>query len=134
MNNCIFMGNLTRDPKLNPTKNGSQVVNFGMATNRFYKRADGEGATESTYLDMEAWDSGAKRIFEMFKKGDGIIVEASAKNAVWIDKEGNEQRKIVFRVSRFYPLSRKSRQQEDDNDYYGEGYVPPSDSKSNNYM
>lgn len=109
MNSCIFMGNLTRDPKLNPTKNGSQVVSFGMAINRYYKRSDGEGATEATYLDMEAWDSGAKRIFEIFKKGDGILVEASAKNSVWIDKEGNEQRKIVFRVSRFYPLNRKPR-------------------------
>src|SRR5687767_1007541 len=108
MNNCTFMGNLTRDPKLTPTKNGSQVVNFGIATNRFYKRADGEAASEATYLDMEAWDSGAERIYEMFRKGDGIVVEASAKNSVWIDKEGNEQRKIVFRVSHFYPVGRKS--------------------------
>jgi single-strand DNA-binding protein len=114
MNNCTFMGNLTRDPKLTPTKNGSQVVNFGIATNRFYKRADGEGATEATYLDLEAWDSGAKKIYEIFKKGDPILVEASAKNAIWVDRDGNEQRKIVFRVSRFYPLSRKPRQNDNE--------------------
>ncbi len=109
MNQCLFFGNLTREPKITPTKNGSHVVNFGMATNRFYKTANGEGATEATYLDMEAWDSGAKRIYETFHKGDPILVEASAKNSVWVDKDGNEQRKIVFRVSRFYSLLKRSK-------------------------
>jgi single-strand DNA-binding protein len=104
MNSCTFMGNLTRDPKLSSTKQGNQVVSFGIATNRYYKKADGESANEATFLELEAWDSGAQRIYEMFRKGDPILVEASAKNSVWVDKDGNEQRKIVFRVSRFWPI------------------------------
>lgn len=110
------MGNLTRDPKLSPTRNGSQVVTFGIATNRFYKRSDGEAISESTYLDMEAWDTGAQKIFEMFKKGDSILVEACAKNSSWIDSDGNEQRKLVFRINRFYPVVRKQSHPELDDD------------------
>ena len=107
MNNCIFYGNLTRDPKLIPTKNGNQLVSFGIATNRYYKRADGENATETTFLEMEAWDTGAQRIYEKFRKGDSILVEASAKNSIRTDPEGNEHQRVVFRVSKFYPINRK---------------------------
>jgi single-strand DNA-binding protein len=109
MNDCKFMGNLTRDPKLIPTKNGNNVVSFGMATNRWYKRSNGENANEATFLEMEAWDTGAQRIYENFQKGDGILVEASAKNNSWIDKDGIERKQIVFRISRFWPINRKNK-------------------------
>jgi single-strand DNA-binding protein len=116
MNQCTFMGNLTRDPKLTPTKNGNQVVTFGMATNRWYKRADGENANEATFLEMEAWDSGAQRIFETFQKGDRILVECSAKNSAWTDPNGVEQKRMVFRVSRFYDISRRSLKDDENNE------------------
>jgi single stranded DNA-binding protein len=112
---------LTRDPKLVQTT-GSKVVNFGIATNRFYKRSDGESSVESTYLDMEAWDSGAEKIAEIFKKGDPILVEASAKNSLWVDKDGVEQRKIVFRVSRFYPIVKSYQKDENRLEDWGKAH------------
>ena len=106
MNQCTFLGNLTRDPKLSVTNN-NKVVTFGIATNRWYKRADGESVNEATFLEMEAWDSGAQRIYQSFSKGDGILVECSAKNSNWTNSEGIEQRRLIFRVSRFWPIDRR---------------------------
>ena len=116
MNECHFIGNLTRDPRLTQTKNGSQFVSFGMATNRWYKRSDGENANEATFLECQAWDSGAKAIADKFKCGDRIGVTASAKNIVWVDTEGKEHTSVIFRVSRFHDLRYKR-----DNETLSEG-------------
>lgn len=107
MNQCNFIGSFTKDPVLKELDDGKCVVNFRITTNRFYKRSDGESATEATHLDLEAWDTGARYICQVFKKGCLIAVEASAKNDFWIDKNGNDQSRIVFRVNKFHQLSKR---------------------------
>lgn len=91
------MGVLTKDPILSTDPNGSYVVDFEIITDRYYKRSDGEPAIERTFLPMKAWDSGARKIYELFRRGDKILVEAAARN-----KENTSD--IIFRVSKFYPL------------------------------
>jgi len=39
-NKVMLMGNLTRDPELRFTANGSAVTNFGLAVNRKFKQGD----------------------------------------------------------------------------------------------
>lgn len=104
MNQCTFLGTLTRDPQLNPTKSGSKVVDFGLVTYRFYKRADGESVSEPTYIELELWDSAAELFNKIFRKGDGVAIEASAKNLDWTDTDGIKRHDIVFRVNHFYKL------------------------------
>ncbi len=42
LNRVQLIGNLTRDPELRTTASGQSVVNFGVATNRQYKDANGQ--------------------------------------------------------------------------------------------
>ena len=101
MNECHFLGNLTRDPELKNLQSGTAVVNFCIATNgRKYKTKDGQNAKETAFLEMEAWDSGAETISKFFKKGDPIIVHCAAKTEQW-ESEGQKRSRIKFRVNKF---------------------------------
>lgn len=109
MNDCSFMGRVVNDLELQKTDRGISVLNFTIVTKRKFKKLDGEAELESTFLDMEAWDSGAESIAKNFKKGDGILVKCSAKENKWVDREGKQHRKMVFRVNEFFwPIPKKS--------------------------
>lgn len=99
MNECIFCGRFTEDPQLQRIVNENDketcFVNFELAINRKFKKSNGELGKNVTYLEFEAWDSGAEVICKSFRKGDAIFVHAAARNI--IDDEG-----IIFRVSQFY--------------------------------
>ena len=102
MNDCKFMGNLTRDPETRETGSGKSVCNFGLAVNRSFKRGD-ERVSEVAFLDMEVWDTGATTIAKYFAKGEPIIVDCSVKQDNWEDKEtGQKRSKLKFRVNQFY--------------------------------
>ena len=42
LNKVFLLGNLTRDPELRHTANGSSVASFSVAVNRTYKGSDGD--------------------------------------------------------------------------------------------
>ena len=52
---AIIAGNLTRDPELRTTTNGSTVCSFSVAVNRTYRDANGEQKEEVSYIDCSAW-------------------------------------------------------------------------------
>ncbi len=102
MNQCHFLGNLVRDPELTTLNGGKRVVNFSIAVSRTYKKGNGEREKEVSFLDCEAWDSGADAIAAHFKKGQPIIVHASIRQEQWKDKEtGNNRSRLRFRVNQF---------------------------------
>lgn len=102
VNECHFMGLLTRDPQLRKIDaKGTSVVNFGIAINRKYKRSNGEADQETTFLECEAWDTGGELINQYFTKGDPIIIHASAKTDSWETPEGQKRSRIKFRVNKF---------------------------------
>ncbi len=113
MNKCHFMGNLTRDPVLRQVgPKQTSVVNFGIAVSRKYKKSTGATEKEVTFLECEAWDTGAETISKHFKKGDGIIIHCSAKTDEW-EKDGVKHSRLKFRVNEFdFPRGGKKREEE----------------------
>ena len=51
---AIITGNLTRDPELRTTANGSTVCGFSVAVNRVYKDSSGEQKEDVSYIDCSA--------------------------------------------------------------------------------
>ena len=98
----MFAGNFVRKPELKNVGEGQvAVVNFTIAVNRKYTSRDGQLKKETTYIDCEAWDSGAETIAKHCDKGDFIILYTSAKNESWNDTDGKKRSKMKFRVDRF---------------------------------
>ena len=99
MNNCNFIGILQNDPILDEVErdNGTKtaLVRFTIAIPRtFKKKSSGEVGKENTYINCEAWDSGAVVIANRFRRGDTIILYCSARNEVSCGH-------IYFRVDKF---------------------------------
>ena len=99
MNQCVFMGNLTRDPVLTVTKTDKHVVNFGIAVNN---RKGKDGAPdEVAFIECEAWDTGGDLINEYFQKGDPIIIVCTARTETW-EKDGEKRSRLKHRVDKFH--------------------------------
>ena len=114
MNISILRGNLTRDPGLRVINNGTKkvaVVNFTVAVSREYTKANGERDKITTFVNCEAWDTGAEMIGESFKKGDLVMVEGSLRNDNW-EKDGVKHSTLKVRVNNFSKITKLSKRKE----------------------
>ena len=96
VNRVILMGNLTRDPELRYTPNGSPVCEFGMAINRTFQGRDGEQRKETCFVDVTMWGKRGAVIHEYFKKGASIFIEGRLQFDTWETAEGKRSKlKVV---------------------------------------
>lgn len=92
---AIITGNLTRDPELRTTPNGSNVCSFSVAVNRTYRDANGEQKEEVSYLDCSAWNKLGEMIAQYAKKGSGVLVSGRLSQRSWEDKTDGKKRSRV---------------------------------------
>ena len=107
VNSVILVGNLTRDPEVRYTPQGTAVARLGLAINQVYKTRDGERKEEVCFIDVEVWARQAETCGEYLKKGSSILVEGILKLDTWSDKEtGQKRSKHKIRARRVQFLSR----------------------------
>jgi len=101
VNNITILGNLTRDPELRYTPNGTAVVSFGLAANRnIQNRNSGEWETRVDFFNVTAWYKLAENCAESLNKGDRVLVSGRLSQDSWESKEGQKRStvKIIARV------------------------------------
>lgn len=108
INSVILEGNLTRDPLLKNTPNGSTVCNFSIANNRYYKYNE-QTEKETSFFDIETWSRLAQNCGEYLKKGRGVRVVGRLKQDRWEDPNGKNisKIKIVAEHVEFKPQAKK---------------------------
>lgn len=87
LNKVFLYGNLTRDPELKALPSGSNVVSFGLATNRTYKDKNGAKQEATEFHNIVAFGRTADVIAQYCKKGRPIFVEGRLQTRSWDDKE-----------------------------------------------
>ena len=92
---AIITGNLTRDPELRTTPNGSSVCSFSVAVNRVYRDSNGEQKEDVSFIDCSAWGKLAEMISQYAKKGSGVLVSGRLDQRSWEDKNGGGKRSRV---------------------------------------
>ena len=92
---AIITGNLTRDPELRTTPNGSSVCSFSVAVNRVYRDASGEQKEDVSFIDCSAWGKLAEMISQYAKKGSGVLVSGRLDQRSWEDKTSGQKRSRV---------------------------------------
>lgn len=114
LNSILLEGNLVRDPESRNTPAGSQVCNFAVASDRFYKQNDAL-EKEVSYFDVEAWSRLGQTCAETLKKGRGVRVVGRLKQDRWMDPEGKQRTKvkIVAEHVEFKPVFRKDKVEEE---------------------
>lgn len=102
LNKVFLYGNLTRDPELKALPSGSQVANFGLATNRVYKDKSGAKQEATEFHNIVAFGRTAEVIAQYMKKGRPIFVEGRIQTRSWEGKEdGKKQYRTEIVVDNF---------------------------------
>jgi single-strand DNA-binding protein len=97
VNNVVVLGNLTRDPELRFTPNGTPVAGFGLAVNRRYQnKKSGEWVEDTSFFNVTVWFKLAENCAESLSKGDRILVSGRLSQRGWEDKDG--QKKSVVEI------------------------------------
>lgn len=93
LNSVLLEGNLTRDVLLKTTQNGSQVINFSIAVNRYYKPKNSDTfVKEVSYFDVESWFKFDQ--IDKLIKGQGVRVTGRLRQDRWKDSDNKMQSKI----------------------------------------
>lgn len=109
MNIVMLRGNLARDPELRIVgEKGTAVVNFTVAVSREFTKANGEQDKITSFIQCEAWDSGAEAINSSLKKGDLVMIEGSLRNDSW-EQDGVKRSTLKVRVNNFAPVTKTKR-------------------------
>ncbi len=87
LNKVFLYGNLTRDPEARALPSGSQVVTFGLATNRSYKDKNGQKQEMTEFHNIVAFGKPGELIAQYMKKGRPLFVEGRLQTRSWDDKD-----------------------------------------------
>lgn len=88
LNKVFILGNLTRDPERKALPSGQAVVNFAIATNRFYLDKNQQKQQEVEFHNVVAYGKTAEIITQYLKKGSLILVEGRLRTRNWQDQAG----------------------------------------------
>lgn len=112
--NAVFlMGNLTRDPELRYTKNGTAVTKLGMAVNERYKRGE-DWEERAHFFNITVWAKQAESCAEHLRKGSGVLVEGSLQWSSWEAPDGTKRSAVDVRAKNVRFLNRPPRQTDGD--------------------
>jgi single-strand DNA-binding protein len=91
LNKVQIIGNVTRDPEIRYTPNGTATCDIGIAVNRKYKVGE-EWKEETTFIDVNLWGRTAEVANEYLKKGRSVYIEGRLKLDTWDDKQSGQKR------------------------------------------
>lgn len=92
LNKVLLIGNLTRDPELRYTPQGTAVCTLGLATNRQWTTDQGEKREEAEFHTIVAWNRLAEICAEFLKKGRGVYVEGRISSREWEAQDGTRRK------------------------------------------
>ncbi|MHB8510851.1 MAG: single-stranded DNA-binding protein [Actinomycetota bacterium] len=94
-NSVSIVGNLTDDPELRYTPQGSAVANFRIAVNnRFKDQAGNWQDGETSYFKVNVWRQLAENVAESLTRGTRVLVTGRLKMRQWETQEG-EKRSVI---------------------------------------
>ena len=95
LNSILLEGNLVRDPESKTLSTGTQVCNFTVASDRFYRQND-VSEKEVSYFDVEAWAKLGIACAQNLTKGRGVRVVGRLKQDRWTDGEGKTRSRVMI--------------------------------------
>jgi single-strand DNA-binding protein len=89
-NRVELIGNVTRDPEMRYTPQGTAVCTFSIATNRTFV-SDGEKREEADFHRIVAWSKLAELCSQLIKKGNRVFVSGRLQNRSWEGQDGQNR-------------------------------------------
>ena len=108
MNQITLCGNLTRDPDMRYTPNGTAIVSTGIAVSRKWKGSDGQKKEKTTFVTLNVWGKAGETFHKYTCKGAKVLVVGRLE-IDQVDKDGkkNYYTKVVVENFEFVGGKRK---------------------------
>jgi single-strand DNA-binding protein len=91
LNMVQLIGNLTRDPELRYTPQGTAVCTFGLATNREWTDQERQKQEEAEFHRIVAWHKLAELCSQLLFKGRKVYVEGRLQTRNWKGQDEQER-------------------------------------------
>lgn len=100
-NKVLLIGNLTRDPELRYTPQGTAVVNLRLAVNRTFRdNRTQELRKETCFVTVVVWNKQAESCNQYLHKGRPVFIEGRLQSRSWEDNSGQKRNVIEVRAER----------------------------------
>lgn len=123
LNKVMLIGNLTRDPELRYTPQGTAVCTMGLATNRTWVTENGEKKEETEFHRIVAWNKLAELCSQLLFKGRRVYVEGRLQTRQWTAQDGTQRQATETVIEDMLILDSK-RQGEEGGEMYQENPAP----------
>ena len=94
LNRVVMIGNLTDDPELRYTQNGTARTRFSIAINRSWRDREGNMKDEVTFVPVVVWGPQAEHCANFLSKGRPVAVDGRLRIDTFETQEG-ERKKVV---------------------------------------
>lgn len=130
LNKVFLIGNLTRDPELRHTAQGTSVAHFSLAVNRNYKGSDGEYKRDTNFFNIVVWGKAGENCAKYLTKGRSALVEGRLQNRSYETQDGQKRtftEIIADNVQFLSSASDRSEYREDDPSGFAADFAPLDD-------
>lgn len=107
LNKVQLIGNLTRDPELRYTPQGTAICTFGLATNRTWTTDTGDKRESTEFHRIVAWNKLAELCAQLLFKGRKVFVEGRLQTRQWTAQDGTPRRTTESVISDMIILDSK---------------------------
>lgn len=104
LNKVMLIGNLTRDPELKYTPQGTAVCTFGMATNREWTDSSGQKQEDAQFHRLVAWGKLGEICAEILSKGRKVYIQGRLQTRSWQTNEGQDRQSTEVVVDEMIAL------------------------------
>jgi single-strand DNA-binding protein len=107
LNSVLIAGNLTKDPVIRQTRNGTPVANFSIASNRKFRDGENQWQEDVCYVGVVAWNRLAESCVDKLRKGSAVLVEGELQSRTWQTDDGSTRSTVEIKARRIQFLNKR---------------------------
>lgn len=109
LNSVQLIGNLTRDPELRYTPQGTAVCTFGLATNRGWTDQVGQKQEATEFHRIVCWQKLAELCSQLLFKGRKVFVSGRLQTRKWTGSDNQERQTTEIVIDNMIILDSKQK-------------------------
>jgi len=115
-NKVILEGYVSNEPEMKFSNEGTEIMNFSLATNNHFTK-NGKEVSTVDYHRVVMFSKLAKKFYGKIKKGDNLHLEGRIKYSSWEDSDGNTKYSTNIVVNRCHIIKSVKNDDELNGDY-----------------
>ena len=125
INSVVLAGNLTRDAELKQTRNGTSVLNFGVAVNERVKNSQtGEWSDRPNFFECVIFGKRAESLSKYLHKGLKVTVSGHLRYNQWENEQGQKRSNVNVVVDDIEFMSQRDSKGQQDGSHGDYGQQP----------